>query len=45
MGPGLAYADLSESKGKTAVSFILVLYGEAIARLDEAAEHWKKLLS
>jgi uncharacterized protein YndB with AHSA1/START domain len=41
MGPGLIYADIS----KSAVSCNVVLYGDAIARLDEAVAYWKAALS
>jgi len=40
-GDGFVYAVLGEREGVTGVSLFVVLYGNAVARLDEAADYWK----
>jgi hypothetical protein len=43
-GDGLVYAAFAERKGVTAVSFHVVLYGDAAPRIEEAAADWKARL-
>jgi uncharacterized protein YndB with AHSA1/START domain len=39
-GSGLVYGAFGERQGVTGVSLHVVLYGEAMARIDEAAKYW-----
>src|SRR5579884_1119724 len=41
MGDGLIYAALGGGGAKTAISFTVVLYGDAAGRIGEAGEYWR----
>ncbi len=43
-GDGLVYGAFAERDGMTGISLHVVLYGDAVARIDEAAAHWKSRL-
>lgn len=44
LGDGLVYAAFGQRGGATGISMNVVLYGDAMKRLPEAAAHWEKEL-